>query len=353
MGARQDKAGRTGPGDRSGSAALGLVGTQDSDDPCWWERISQPWEVIASPLDAGPFHNRKTFLATPNCILYHESFASRVQVQALSPQGMLCCALQVSAGKRTRWFSRPLHERGLPVMLPGAAEAVLDAGQQHYMILLRLSLVRRLLSAEQMALLATAARCRVLPASPRAQAAIEHWLDGLIARTHRAPDMLQHPAAIDALERELVLGLIGAVELPVGRDLPGPASLRQRGLDRAIEYIRYADLTDLDSTTLAAAAGVSQRTLEYAFQDRLGLSPAVFLRRLRLHALRRRLLASALGESTVTELAYHLGFTQLGRMARDYRGIFGEPPSATLSRARPGEAPLLWSGPPALRIHAS
>lgn len=71
----------------------------------------------------------------------------------------------------------------------------------------------------------------------------------------------------------------------------------------------------------------SSRTLESAFREELGLSPAAFIRRLRLHALRRALLASALGESTVTELAYHLGFTQLGRLAGAYRNRFGEPPS--------------------------
>jgi len=66
-----------------------------------------------------------------------------------------------------------------------------------------------------------------------------------------------------------------------------------------------------------------------------------------------------LGESTVTELAYRLGFTQLGRLAGEYRYAFGEPPSATLARPYQGthqcygwadqhwtavETALAWSG---------
>lgn len=64
------------------------------------------------------------------------------------------------------------------------------------------------------------------------------------------------------------------------------------------------------------------------------------------------LLASRLGESTVTDLAYHLGLTQLGRLAGDYRCAFGEAPSATLARPFQGDAPYFWPGKPALRLCA-
>ena len=279
MGARQETAGRSG-GDGAGNpAALGMVGIQETYDPCHWERVSQPWEVMATPLGAGPFHNRKTFLATPNCILYHESFGSRMRVHALSPEGMFCCAVQVRSGDHTSYFNRPLHERGLPIMLPGAAEAVLDAGQEHIMILLRQSLLRRYLDIEQVATLESAAATHLLPACNKTVTRLGAWLTELLGRTHRAPEMLRHPAAVESVERELVTGLADALQLRKPRRAPR-LSLRQRGFDRAIEYIRQADLAALDPAALCAAAAVSPRTLEYAFQESLGLSPAVFIRRL-------------------------------------------------------------------------
>ena len=346
MGARQETAGRSGGAGGDRSTALGMVGIQETDDPCHWERVSQPWEVMATPLGTGPFHNRKTFLATPNCILYHESFASRLRVHALSPEGMFCCAVQVRSGDHTSYFNRPLHERGLPIMLPGAAEAVMEAGQEHIMILLRQSLLRRYLDIEQVATLESAAATHLLPACNKTVTRLGAWLTELLGRTYRAPEMLRHPAAVESVERELVTGLADALQLREPRRAPR-LSLRQRGFDRAIEYIRQADLAVLDPAALCAAAAVSTRTLEYAFQESLGLSPAVFIRRLRLHALRRELLASALGESTVTDLAYHLGFTQLGRLAGDYRRTFGELPSATLARPFHDDTPRLWAAWPA------
>ena len=345
MGAGEGIGAHAAPGGRGGFPGLGIVGIQESDDPCHWERISQPWEVLATPLGVGPFHNRKTFLATPNCILYHESFASRLKVQALSPEGMLAFAVTVRAGSRTSWFGRPLHERGLPATLPGGAEAVLEAGQEHIMVLIRQTLLRQHLSSERVAALERAAYSRLLPTSAETLAGLGTWLMGLLTRTHVAPEMLRHPAAVATLETELAIGISGALSLREG-GRRAPPSLRRRGFDRAIEHIRRADLANLETDALHAAAAVSPRTLEYAFREELGLSPAAFVRRLRLHALRRALLASALGESTVTELAFHLGFTQLGRLAGAYRNRFGESPSATLARPYRDEAPRLWAAEP-------
>jgi AraC-like DNA-binding protein len=296
------------------------------------------------PEGPGRFHNHKVFLATPNCILYRESFASRLRLRALSPEGMLALLVPVRSGSRTSYFKRPLQETGLPAMLPGATEAVLDVGQQHYMVLIRLTLLRRLLSGGQLERLEAAAGSHCCPASPALIGRLGRWLNGILRRTHGSPAMLQHPAAVQALERELVMGLAQALELPLGRERPSRSSVRQRGFDRAIEHIRYADLTSLDTMTLSVVAGVSPRTLEYAFRENLGLSPGAFVRQLRLHALRRELLASRLGKSSVTELAYHLGFTQLGRLAGDYRRVFGELPSATLARPFLGDARSFWLG---------
>jgi AraC-like DNA-binding protein len=345
MGAGDEIAVSPASGRVTGYSGLGIVGIQECADACHWERISQPWELLATPLGAVPFHNRKTFLATPNCILYHESFASRLKVHALSPEGMVAFAVAVRPGARTSWFGRPLHERGLPETLPGGVEALLEAGQEHIMLLIRQTLLRRYLSAEQYAGLEAAASSRLLPAGAETQAELADWLTGLLTRTHGAPEMLRHPAVIAALETELVNGLARILRL-TEVEHRAPRSLRRRGFDRAIACIRHADLATLDTAELCAAAAVSARTLEYAFREELGLSPAAFIRRLRLHALRRALLASALGESTVTELAYQLGFTQLGRLAGTYRRTFGETPSATLAHPYHDEAPRLLATQP-------
>jgi AraC-like DNA-binding protein len=319
-----------------------LLGIQDIHDPCNWESVSQPWEVLATPLDGRPFRNHKVFVATPNCILYRESFASPVRVQVLSPEGMLAILVPVQLGNRSGCFNRSIAACALPAMLPGAAEALFDAGHEHFMLLIRLGLLRRVLAEPHWVQLERAAAARRLDLSPRTRQRLAEWLERLLARVHGAAAMLDHPTAVGALERELVQGLSEALGLTGDPGRPARSAVRRRGFDRAIEHIRHAELGVLDLHALALAAGMSRRTLEYAFREQLGLSPSRFLRLLRLHGLRRELLARRHGDATVSDLAYHLGFTQLGRLAGEYQMRFGERPSATLARPFSNEAPSFW-----------
>jgi AraC family ethanolamine operon transcriptional activator len=77
---------------------------------------------------------------------------------------------------------------------------------------------------------------------------------------------------------------------------------------------------------------VTQRTLEYGFRERLGLSPLRFLRLLRLHTARRELAAAQAGTTTVADIADRLGLLHHSRFAAEYAALFGEMPSQTWAR---------------------
>jgi AraC family ethanolamine operon transcriptional activator len=81
---------------------------------------------------------------------------------------------------------------------------------------------------------------------------------------------------------------------------------------------------------LCAAANVSERTLQYAFQDIMGMSPMSFLHRLRLHRARNELRRAKSDSTTVTNVAMNWGFWHFGEFSRAYKNCFGELPSKTL-----------------------
>jgi AraC-like DNA-binding protein len=87
---------------------------------------------------------------------------------------------------------------------------------------------------------------------------------------------------------------------------------------------------------LCRAATVSERTLEYAFKEVMGLAPMTYLLRLRLHRVRQALLAATHGSTTVSAEALNWGFWHFGEFSRAYKACFGELPSDTLRR-KPGE----------------
>lgn len=83
---------------------------------------------------------------------------------------------------------------------------------------------------------------------------------------------------------------------------------------------------------LCRGTGMALRTVESIIRSRTGLTALQYLRRRRL-AFARRALANANQQMTVTGVAMEYGFTHLGRFSVDYRKAYGEPPSASLSRA--------------------
>jgi AraC family ethanolamine operon transcriptional activator len=81
---------------------------------------------------------------------------------------------------------------------------------------------------------------------------------------------------------------------------------------------------------LAQTLGVARRTLELAFHDYLGLSPARYVAVLRLNAMRRELLRASADTLRVADLAERHGIAHLGRFAGEFRKMFGEHPKDTL-----------------------
>jgi AraC-like DNA-binding protein len=106
----------------------------------------------------------------------------------------------------------------------------------------------------------------------------------------------------------------------------------------AREFIE-ANLADrLTAADVAAAVGVSPRTLQSAFRSDLRTTVTAYIRGRRLERTRADLcVVGPAAGATVTDVATRWGITHLGRYAAAYRDRFGESPSSTLRRAsRPG-----------------
>jgi len=88
----------------------------------------------------------------------------------------------------------------------------------------------------------------------------------------------------------------------------------------------------LNVTDLCTVAAVSERTLQYAFKEVMGLTPLAYLIRLRLNRVRQALMAATHGSTTVSAEALRWGFWHFGEFSSAYKTCFGEAPSETLRR---------------------
>jgi len=123
--------------------------------------------------------------------------------------------------------------------------------------------------------------------------------------------------------------IAGGAEIPLAR--------RERTSRELVDEAEQLTLSDVNEplhiSALCLALAVSERTLRKAFHTIHGLPPCRHLRMLRLSRARRALQGANGEPTTVTEIAMHFGFLELGRFSVEYRKLFGESPSQTLSQA--------------------
>lgn len=105
---------------------------------------------------------------------------------------------------------------------------------------------------------------------------------------------------------------------------------RQRIVARARDHV----LGHSDQVTtvpdLCERLHVSRRTLQYCFEDVLGISPMQYLRIIRLNGARRHLRENSSGSRTVQDVAADWGFWHFSQFSSDYRKLFGQSPSESL-----------------------
>ncbi|RIX84172.1 helix-turn-helix domain-containing protein [Acidovorax cavernicola] len=142
---------------------------------------------------------------------------------------------------------------------------------------------------------------------------------------------LEQPAA----RHMLSLSLADAVLHCLGSDafearLPASTAARRHIVAKAREYMQAHADEPISVPDLCVATGVSRRSLQYAFEDVLHLSPVTYLRVMRLNRVRCEM--QACREDTIGDIAARWGFWHLSRFAIDYARLFGELPSATRAR---------------------
>jgi AraC family ethanolamine operon transcriptional activator len=324
------------PADTESRSSIGHI---EVEDACQWEETSRPWELIARQLDGGKLHNRKDYLVTPSVVLYRETLTPAVRVQGLSPAGYLTFGILLKWGPRTTYYGVHPDASRLIVAAPGGVDVTVDAEYSHLILLVRMELLQRRLPAQCLARLSRAAEQHGLAVAPNKLAGFRDWLACVLEQAFDNPQAFEHAAVIASLEEGLSHWLAW---VSVPSDGSSHAARRRRGLNRALEYLRTADVSRVSVADLCREAQVSERTLRYAFHDELDLSPLAFLRRLRLHAARRELMNAEGTVPRVTDIANRQGFLELGRFAADYRRLFGELPSETLAHRRAvASSPLL------------
>jgi AraC family transcriptional regulator, ethanolamine operon transcriptional activator len=178
----------------------------------------------------------------------------------------------------------------------------------------------------------SSAKPRILKPPPQVTRHFTSLVRRFLTAAENHPQLMGSPMALNCFETELLAAtkqLFTKNQGSPNRNFMRWHCQTKTTLELAMRHLDEA----LSISDLAEQSGVPERTLRTAFQRCYGLSPIEYLRVNRLHQARRLLLASCPDATTVTQIAFGLGFWDLGRFAGAYRQLFGERPSETLRKS--------------------
>jgi AraC family transcriptional regulator, ethanolamine operon transcriptional activator len=295
----------------------------------------------AVQLQSMPLRARRVIVRLEGASVVFHSSNLRVRTRTSAHEGLVA---YVTFGAHAKGTVNGLSVRpGLMLGAESGAEAmfVVDGGWESITFLLSPQDIRMHLAIRQRESdFRLPHGVEALQVDPERVNKLFDWGKRLVSTAARQPALFdvgkkeREAARVELLET--LLATLGAAN-----DLEPSRSDRTRQAHSLIvkiaeDYALARTGEHLYVSDLCRAAAVSERTLEGAFNEVLGLTPITYLIRLRLHRVREGLLAATQRSTTVSAEALDWGFWHFGEFSRAYKECFGELPSDTLRRKSAG-----------------
>jgi AraC-like DNA-binding protein len=314
------------------------------DDPALAGAGIELLDLDAVQLASMPLRVRRIVVRLETCTVVYSSTNARIRTRTSVNESLLA---YVAFGPRAQGSVNGLAVR--PGMLlaagPGSeGRFVVDAGYESVTFLLPAQDIREHLVARQRAAdFRLPSGVELLTVDPDSVSALYDWGRRLVDIAAREPSTFDDGRTERAAAQVELLEMLLATLRAASDFEPTRSDRTRQAYSLLVKAAEDFALSQVDKplfvTDLCTAAGVSERTLEYAFKEVMGLTPVNFLNRLRLHRVRQALLAASQGSSTVSAEALKCGFWHFGEFARAYKACFGELPSDTLRRAPAADQP--------------
>ena len=307
----------------------------DEFDACADALLS--WEIEAVQLDRGPFVGELVQARSPAALVSEMTFGRALHQKGEPPRGMRTLGVPADPTQQIRFQNNWVHGNQLPFFPRGSELDCVSLAAFH---VFSVSYEEDRASEICQALAGTdydelLANRNVVDCSPGALQSIRHAIHEFISSSVRHEEA---EGQADSVHRDcgldLIQTIVEALTLDEGPHPPEPFSVRERAVRRSLDLIDGSSREPLSVVDLCRTTGVSRRTLEYAFQERFGLSPKAYMLARRLGEVRAELRLDHAGQS-ITGIANQWGFHHLSRFAAFYRRQFGELPSETIRAGHP------------------
>ena len=319
---------------RRAAAPYSYVANRGFDDFDELAESVRHWDLDLWQVGRGPFRGQILQFEVDHVCVNEASFSRALIQKGAPPSRRRTFAIPAGNAVEFRWRGEQVSGHDLVIFPRGAELDAVSTVDFHVFtcsfpeaLLANISESLHLGELDEIRRGACVVRCQAATMER-----VRTTLRGLCAHARQGLPQSQQPL-LQAASRELAAQLIQAVATAAAARSTTTTFKRELAVRRAISYIEHSNEDRVRIGDVCRAAQVSQRTLEYAFLERFGLTPKAYVIAHRLNEARREL-RCADGMSSVTDVANRWGFWHMGQFAADYRKQFGELPSETIHRTR-------------------
>lgn len=293
------------------------------------------WDLDFRQLDSGEFHASMLQFSSSTSLLSHVKFNRSLDQRGASPQGKWTFALFSDYSTAIVWHEQEISKNTIVVYKPGAE---IDCVSRPGFEVFTLSFTEEHLN--------TICNCLGLPnvfdllqGSNQFACSYDN-LSEIRLKLQWMVNTVRHHAIKDnqatlssCLENEFPEMILSIFSKSNPLQFSRP-TLRMLAIQKIKGYLETCPRKPVTVGKLCKIAGVSERTLQYAFQDQFGVSPKTYLNIFRLNGFRKKLLNSDCNTTRINDVASLWEFWHIGQLASDYRKLFGELPSETLRQKK-------------------
>jgi AraC family ethanolamine operon transcriptional activator len=305
----------------------------DFDDYCVNARN---WDLDYRQIESGHFSGELLMAGNGTALLTRAKLGRKMIQKGATPRGMITIGILADPGISLYW--RNIDISG-DVLFVFPENGELDSISQDDFDVFAISMAEEKLNQSCNLLELPDIRALInndeaFLCNPYKLGQLRAWLSSTVHNLASMAGSGLSTAYMQHIEQELADKLISVIadrHQPVRRK-----SIRKRdiALLTAKNYIAESDVGTLTVSELCKVAEVSERTLEYAFRERYGLTPKNYLQLHLLNNVRRQLRMADPKNCQVTEIARQHGFWHMGAFGADYKKLFAELPSETLKYPR-------------------
>jgi AraC family ethanolamine operon transcriptional activator len=289
------------------------------------------FDVRLDQLSQGKFHGKVKIIKTPGMLIFEESYLRKSVVQGSTPQEYMLLGTNIAPHRsELRWCGTVIDQKRFACSAPGAPMDFVMPDKSHDIcMLIKPDVLAPAISQQAFN---TLNRSKTIGFSATAGQRLVTALIRAMRSATKNPEQLNDSYMVKSLESRILEELSSCIEGSNPSVKTQPLSKRMSHVRKAIGFAERS-VGPVTTVELAMAAGISMRSLEYAFLNVLEISPYQYLRFHRLNAAHRELVLADPNHLTVTDIALRWGFNHPGRFSVIHRQFFDEKPSETLRRA--------------------